>query len=253
MADRESQQHQSIPQRDIVQPPSAPTPASEADGPAHDASFRKLNWQRVMHLLQHRPVVVVGGLWVTLFGISLLSSLIIMSPRFAERPELPPPQPTASVPTVNYSLQRTQILSVLSLISLVGACSLGSLMIVQRLRPPARLTRSTYRRVARQSPPSSLSPSESAPAESSKADVTTDGITRSAHINQGINRFQPSQPSESVAGASAARTTPADQSTRNQSPQWSEPRPPASGDVLEPIALDELDLRHQFYKSTPPT
>ncbi len=188
-----------------MQPLSAPASGFETDKSAYDLSSRRLNLNWVMRPLQHRPILVLSGIWLTLFGIGVLSSLLIMSPQFAERTEPSIRPSTASVPTGTYSPQRAQFLSVVSLVSIVAACSLGSLMIGQRLRPPRRLTRSTSRLVSRQT--------SNARPMSLKPVIANDRPIQSIET-------------ESAYLASSEQPTPTDSR-------------------LEPIALDELDLRHQ--------
>ncbi|MGJ3244973.1 MAG: hypothetical protein ACFE0I_02730 [Elainellaceae cyanobacterium] len=196
--------------------------------------------QTLLAFLRQRPALVAVALWIVLIDIAFVATLVLITPQFAERQE---PLPSSLSTTSSServadqpSTSEKRALPMLSLMSIVLGCSLGSLMIAQRLRPPQRLTRSPSRPTARKSSNlrgSSSSSSFKEPSTSAGSEFTTDATAPSVALSSSSEpsyaRYRPILPPKlEVDGA--------DLDDGDEQPHL---RLPGA------ISLDELDIRHR--------
>lgn len=197
--------------------------------------------QTLIAFLRQRPALVAVALWIVLIDIAFVATLVLITPKFAERQEpLPsslPATPSSERIADHSSTSETRALPTLSLVSIVLGCSLGSLMIVQRLRPPRRLTRSPSRLSSKKLSNrlvSSSSSSKAEPHSPSESELSTDATDLSA---------APSPSPDASHIRRRAVLPPKLESDAAELPNNSDDSSPIQ--LPEEISLDELDIRHR--------
>ncbi|MGJ3253024.1 MAG: hypothetical protein ACFE0J_18115 [Elainellaceae cyanobacterium] len=218
--------------------------SSQSDDPTHQSPLRTSRLNSIQILLafvRQRPALVAIALWIVLLDIAFVATLVLITPQFAERQEsLPsslPKTPSSERVADQPSMSETRALPMLSLVSIVLGCSLGSLMIVQRVRPPRRLTRSPSRLTSKKSSNrlvSSSSSPKAEPSSSSETELSTDAADPS------VARF-PSTPVSRVRRRPVL--PPKLESDAAELLDKSNDGTPVR--LPEAISLDELDIRHR--------